>query len=147
MAQLLTAIGNAAVLLENGAAVNHPLPDTGETPLHSALCKANRPVYDHVVEILLAHGANPNCVTKPLTETGGFICDCRTRAETPLHRAAAFGSERSIQLLLDAGQSASQGYERRHAADLGELASPSACNPEEALLWTYLDSSGESVDV
>jgi uncharacterized protein len=71
MAQLLTAIGNSAVLLENGAAVNHPLPDTGETPLHSALCKANRPVYDHVVEILLAHGANPNCVTKPLTETGG----------------------------------------------------------------------------
>jgi uncharacterized protein len=90
-------------LLENGAAVNHPLPDTGETPLHSALCKANRPVYDYVVEILLAHGANPNCVTKPLIETDGFMRDCRTRAETPLHRAAAFGSERSIQLLLDAG--------------------------------------------
>ena len=29
--------------------------------------------------------------------------DCRTKAETPLHRAAAFGTERSIQLLLDAG--------------------------------------------
>ena len=29
--------------------------------------------------------------------------DCRTRGETPLHRAAAFGSEPIIQLLLDAG--------------------------------------------
>jgi hypothetical protein len=29
--------------------------------------------------------------------------DCRTKAETPLHRAAAFGSEQTIQLLLDAG--------------------------------------------
>jgi ankyrin repeat protein len=29
--------------------------------------------------------------------------DCRTRAETPLHRAAAFGTEETIQILLDAG--------------------------------------------
>ena len=29
--------------------------------------------------------------------------DCRTRKETPLHRAAAFASEQTIQLLLDAG--------------------------------------------
>jgi len=29
--------------------------------------------------------------------------DCRTKGETPLHRAAAFGDEESIQLLLDAG--------------------------------------------
>ena len=29
--------------------------------------------------------------------------DCRTKAETPLHRAAAFGTEETIQLLLDAG--------------------------------------------
>ena len=90
-------------LIENGANVNHPLPDTGETPLHAALCTANRPVYDYVVEILLANGANPNCATKPSVETGGFMRDCRTRAETPLHRAAAFGTEKSIQLLLDAG--------------------------------------------
>lgn len=90
-------------LIENGANVNHPLPDTAETPLHAALCKANRPAYDHVIEVLLANGANPNCVTRPSVETGGFMRDARTRGETPLHRAAAFGSERSIQLLLDAG--------------------------------------------
>jgi len=90
-------------LIEKGADVNHPLPDTGETPLHAALCKANRPIYDHVIEILLANGANPNHVTKPSIETGGFMRDCRTKGETPLHRAAAFGTEKSVQLLLDAG--------------------------------------------
>lgn len=29
--------------------------------------------------------------------------DCRTKGETPLHRAAAFGDETVIQMLLDAG--------------------------------------------
>ena len=29
--------------------------------------------------------------------------DARTRGETPLHRAAAFGTEETVQLLLDAG--------------------------------------------
>ena len=90
-------------LIENGADVNHPLPDTGETPLHSALCTANRLAHDLVIKVLLASGANPNCVTKQSAETGSFMRDCRTKAETPLHRAAAFGGEETIQLLLDAG--------------------------------------------
>ena len=90
-------------LIENGADVNHPLPDTGETPLHAALCKTNSPAHHLAVTVLLAHGANPNCATKPSAETGGFMRDCRTKAETPLHRAAAFGSEETIQRLLDAG--------------------------------------------
>lgn len=92
-------------LIENGADTNHPLPDTGETPLHAALCKANSPAHHHVIKVLLAGGANPNCATKAGAETGGFMRDCRTRAETPLHRAAAFGSEETIQMLLDAGAS------------------------------------------
>src|SRR5688572_21393863 len=41
-------------LIENGADVNHAGPMTGETPLHAALCKANRPAYDLVLEVLLA---------------------------------------------------------------------------------------------
>ncbi len=90
-------------LIERGADVNHPLPDTGETPLHAALCTTNRLAHDLVLRVLLAHGANPNCVTKPGVETGGFMRDIRTKGETPLHRAAAFGNEETIQLLLDAG--------------------------------------------
>jgi ankyrin repeat protein len=90
-------------LLEHGADVNGAMPDTGETPLHSALCKANSAAHTLVVKVLLAHGANPNCVTKQSVETGGFMRDTRTRGETPLHRAAAFGEEEAIQLLLDAG--------------------------------------------
>ena len=90
-------------LIENGANVNHQLDDTGESPLHSALCKANRPAYEHVVTVLLAAGADPNLKTRPGRETGAFMRDCRTRAETPLHRAAAFGTERSIDMLLTAG--------------------------------------------
>jgi uncharacterized protein len=90
-------------LLEQGAAVNHAQADTGETALHAALCKANRPAYDLVVRVLLAYGADPTRPTKPGVETGGFMRDCRTTGETPLHRAAAFGSEDAVQMLLDAG--------------------------------------------
>lgn len=90
-------------LIERGADANFPLPDTGESPLHAALCTSNRLAHDQVIRVLLANDANPNCVTKPMVETGGFMRDCRTKAETPLHRAAAFGTEDTIQMLLDAG--------------------------------------------
>lgn len=90
-------------LIEQGADVNVPLPDTAETPLHAALCTADRLAHDLVLTVLLANGAKPNCVTKPSVETGGFMRDCRTKGETPLHRAAAFGTEETIQMLLDAG--------------------------------------------
>jgi hypothetical protein len=90
-------------LIEQGADVNRADPDTGETPLHAALCTPNRPAFDLVVRVLLAAGADPNRATKPGVETGAFTRDCRTKGETPLHRAAAFASEETIQLLLDAG--------------------------------------------
>jgi len=97
-------------LIESGAEVDDG-GDTGETPLHAATCKANRPVYDEVVKVLLANGADPNAATKPSVETGCFMRDCRTKGETPLHRAAAFGSEQAIDLLLSAGA-------RRDAKDM-----------------------------
>jgi ankyrin repeat protein len=90
-------------LIENGADVNRPLADTGEVPLHAATSKANRPAYDLVLKVLLANGADPNHVTRAGAPTGSFMRDGRTKAETPLHRAAAFGTEEAIELLLDAG--------------------------------------------
>jgi uncharacterized protein len=90
-------------LVERGADVNAASADTGETPLHSALCTADRSAHDLVLRVLLAHRADPNRATRPSVETGCFMRDCRTRAETPLHRAAAFGTEETIVLLLDAG--------------------------------------------
>lgn len=90
-------------LIENGAGVNQPLKDTGETPLHAALCTARRLTHDLVIKVLLANGAAPDYVTKPGIETGAFMRDCRTKGETPLHRAAAFGTDETIKLLLKAG--------------------------------------------
>lgn len=92
-------------LIERGADPNAALEDTGEVPLHAALCKRESPAHELVVEVLLAAGADPDRATKPGVETGCFMRDARTRGETPLHRAAAFGTERAIRLLLDAGAS------------------------------------------
>src|SRR5262245_19300685 len=66
-------------LIENGADVNYPLPKTGETPLHSALCKNDNPIFNQVLKVLLAKGADPNRKTKPGVETDAFMRDCRTK--------------------------------------------------------------------
>jgi ankyrin repeat protein len=89
-------------LLENGANANFRLRDTAETPLHAAVSSARRS-QELVVRVLLDVGADPNRATNPSVETGAFMRDSRTRGETPLHRAAAFANEDTIQLLLDAG--------------------------------------------
>jgi len=90
-------------LIEQGADVNAADSETGETPLHSALCTTDRVSHDRVLEVLLSAGADPNVATKSGAETGGFMRDARTRGETPLHRAAAFGNEATIELLLKHG--------------------------------------------
>jgi ankyrin repeat protein len=90
-------------LLEHGANVNAALPATGETPLHNVLCNDDRITWDPAVEVLLAHGANPNARTRNRAPTGAFMRDVYTRGETPLHRAAACGTEHTLQLLLKAG--------------------------------------------
>jgi ankyrin repeat protein len=90
-------------LLESGAEVNRPDEATGETALHSALCTPERRAHDLVVRVLLAHGADVHRATRPGVETGAFMRDCRTKGETALHRAAAFGGEETIDLLLAAG--------------------------------------------
>ena len=90
-------------LLENDADANVGDDETGETPLHSALGASHRGEHDLVIQVLLSHGAKPNVHTRPGVETGAFMRDVRTRGETPLHRAAAFASEETIQRLLGAG--------------------------------------------
>lgn len=90
-------------LIEAGADPNHRHPDAGETPLHVALSRANRAVQEKVVAVLLRAGADPNVATEPGVESGCFMRDVRSRAETPLHRAAAFAGESTIAALLAAG--------------------------------------------
>lgn len=90
-------------LIEQGADVNASDSQTGETPLHSVLCNTDRLIYDEVLQVLLSYGANPNVTTKNGAATGGFMRDARTKGETPLHRAAAFGNEDTIKLLLEHG--------------------------------------------
>jgi ankyrin repeat protein len=90
-------------LIELGADVNYPLADTGETPLHAALCKTGDRRFDAIVKRLLEEKADPNAMTRPGVATGAFMRDARTRGETPLHRAGAFGSASVIKALVDAG--------------------------------------------
>lgn len=90
-------------LLEQGANANYHMEDSGETALHAAICKANNPVATLIVQVLLAHNADPNSRTNPRCSTEGFMRDAFTRQETPLHRAAAYGNVAMIQLLLEAG--------------------------------------------
>ena len=105
-------LGNAAFfghwkmtdfLLSQGANANAKVPETGETPLHSALAKAGRPYYLYVVQLLVEHGADVNARTVPGKETGAFMRDVRTKGETPLHRAAAYADRETIEYLLEKG--------------------------------------------
>ncbi|WP_373488848.1 ankyrin repeat domain-containing protein [Blastomonas sp.] len=90
-------------LIEQGANPQSALPDTGETPLHAALSSFASAEHECVVKVLLAAGAEVNAVTNPGVETGSFMRDVRTRGETALHRAAAYGTLESIRLLIEAG--------------------------------------------
>jgi hypothetical protein len=52
---------------------------------------------------LIENGVDVNAATIPGKETGAFMRDVRTKGETPLHRAAAYGDEAMIKFLLDHG--------------------------------------------
>lgn len=90
-------------LIEQGANPNYLHAEAGETPLHAALSRANGPVQDRVVTVLLAAGACTNVATVPGAETGCFMRDARSKGEAPLHRAAAYASEVTIAALISAG--------------------------------------------
>jgi ankyrin repeat protein len=69
-------------LITQGANVNTRLLNTGETPLHNAIAKADRPHFVFVVQLLLEHGADVNAKTVAGMETGAFMRDVRTRGYT-----------------------------------------------------------------
>lgn len=93
----------ADVLLLHGANPARADPSTGETALHLAVSKAGRPQRIHLVRVLVENGADVNARTIPDRETGAFMRDVRTKGETPLHRAAAYGSAEIIRYLLERG--------------------------------------------
>ncbi|MCF0054992.1 ankyrin repeat domain-containing protein [Dyadobacter sp. CY356] len=90
-------------LINHGADVNAKVEKTNETPLHGALSKAGRPYYFYVVKLLIEKGADVNARTIPGMDTGAFMRDVRTKGETPLHRAAAYADEQTIQFLIESG--------------------------------------------
>lgn len=116
-------------LIEQGASVNEPLPETLETPLHAALCTAERLAHNPVMRI----GDHQTSV-----ETDGFMRDRRTKGENTLHRAAAFGDAGAIKMLIDAGAVIdAKGHEWRQPAYLGQLVSGASANTPAALLWRF----------
>lgn len=90
-------------LLEQGADARHADVDSGETALHLAVSRANRPQRLRCVRALLRAGADPDAPTRAGADTGAFMRDSRCRGETPLHRAAAYADAACIEALLAAG--------------------------------------------
>jgi cytohesin len=92
------------LLLGRGADPNAVYLPNGESILHFATSKTSRPAErTRIVKQLIAAGADVNCRTLVGKTTLCYMRDIRTRGETPLHRAAAFGDVEMIEALVDAG--------------------------------------------
>ena len=91
------------LLLEAGAEPNVSAEATGETVLHQVITKRDDPRRTRIVKALIAAGADVNRSTIPQVPTFCFARDIRTRGETPLHRAAAYGDAEMIEALIQAG--------------------------------------------
>jgi len=95
------------LLLYAGADAEAVVPETGETALHNALIGLGRDVSaadrHAVAKLLVEHGADVNRRTIPGQPSLAFWRDVRTRGETPLHRAAAYAEEETVEFLLQSG--------------------------------------------
>lgn len=93
------------LLLVHGADPNRGRVESLETPLHHAFVGAgdtDRSDRRELIQLLIDHGADVNAKTKP--GIGSFnLRAIRTRGETPLHRAAAWGSMEVVGIMLKAG--------------------------------------------
>lgn len=97
-------INSVKWLLSKGEDANFSFTDTGENALHYTLCKTSEAgERSEIVEVLLAAGIEVNRKTLAGKPTLCFMRDAYLKGETPLHRAAAYGSITAIQMLLKAG--------------------------------------------
>jgi ankyrin repeat protein len=78
---------------------------TGESALHAALCRANRPAHERIALRLIASGADVHARTIVGAPLDSFMRDVAAAGETPLHRAAAFSTAAVIDALCAAGAS------------------------------------------
>jgi len=89
--------------LQNGANPNFSFSKTGENALHYTICKTSEiDQRTEIVKLLVDAGTDVNKKTIKGAVTLCFMRDAFLKAETPLHRAAAYGIEAIINLLLDA---------------------------------------------
>lgn len=92
------------LLLSAGADPNTVSEPTLETVLHQTITKTTgAPQRTRIVKSLIAHGADVNRATRPGVATQCFMRDIRTRGETALHRAAAYGDVEMVAALITAG--------------------------------------------
>ncbi|MBL7696830.1 MAG: ankyrin repeat domain-containing protein [Chitinophagaceae bacterium] len=91
-------------LLEKGANPNFTFKGTGENALHYTICKTSEmEARTEIVRLLVAAGTDIHKKTIRGAVTLCFMRDAFLKAETPLHRAAAYGNETIIRLLTEAG--------------------------------------------
>lgn len=105
-------LGNAAYngkaesvkwLLSKGANANFCF-STGENVLHYTLSKTSEmEARTEIVKALIAAGTDVHQTTVKGIETLCFMRDAWLKAETPLHRAAAYASAEIVKALIDAG--------------------------------------------
>ena len=91
-------------LLDKGENPNFSFTETGENALHYAISKTSEMTErEEIVSMLIAAGADVNKKTTVGKATLCFMRDAYLKGETPLHRAAAYGSSAIVKMLLDAG--------------------------------------------
>lgn len=90
--------------LEKGADPNFTFANTGENALHYTISKTSEiDQRTEIVRLLVNAGTDVNKKTIKGAETLCFMRDAFLKAETPLHRAAAYGSVAIVKLLIEAG--------------------------------------------
>ena len=78
--------------------------ESGENALHYTISQTNNmDARTEIVRLLVNGGTDVNKKTIPGKVTLCFMRDAFLKGETPLHRAAAFGNEDIIEILLKAG--------------------------------------------